>query len=305
MREESRRAARGGTRERVTVKRNTARPDRDVSSIPDSRTMPGSHRDWRCWMTHRPTRVFELCVPHTRARSEAAASVVAHAPARFRSSRARLGPRHRAMPASGPGLASGWSGGGSAANASISAEDADSFAADEVEAARIMFDAFRATKGPDGERIDTARWSAETEARVEVRANAREAPTRAPHDSSGLGAQRAPGSRSFGRRSVAPTPPPHALASPIPLRSRFAQPRPSPSPSRRKSSPPPAAAPPLTAPTPAARPCSSSRSAISTSSRSAASSTSSNPATRPTPARSSRRSRTSSATYATTGASSA
>ena len=100
------------------------------------------------------------------------------------------------MPASGPGLASGWSGGGSAANASISAEDADSFAADEVEAARIMFDAFRATKGPDGERIDTARWSAETEARVEVRANAREAPTRAPHDSSGLGAQRAPGSRS-------------------------------------------------------------------------------------------------------------
>ena len=127
------------------------------------------------------------------------------------------------MPASGPGLASGWSGGGSAANASISAEDADSFAADEVEAARIMFDAFRATKGPDGERIDTARWSAETEARVEVRANAREAPTRAPHDSSGLGAQRAPGSRSFGRRSVTPTPPPGragvADTPPLPVRS--------------------------------------------------------------------------------------
>jgi hypothetical protein len=32
-----------------------------------------------------------------------------------------------------------------------------------------MYDAFRATKGPDGELIDTEDWSAETEARVEVR----------------------------------------------------------------------------------------------------------------------------------------
>ena len=32
-----------------------------------------------------------------------------------------------------------------------------------------MYDAFRATKGPDGELIDTEEWSAETEARVEVR----------------------------------------------------------------------------------------------------------------------------------------
>lgn len=43
------------------------------------------------------------------------------------------------------------------------------FASEEVEAARIMYDAFRATKGPDGELIDTEDWSAETEARVEVR----------------------------------------------------------------------------------------------------------------------------------------
>ncbi len=42
------------------------------------------------------------------------------------------------------------------------------FASEEVEAARIMYDAFRATKGPDGELIDTEDWSAETEARVEV-----------------------------------------------------------------------------------------------------------------------------------------
>ncbi len=43
------------------------------------------------------------------------------------------------------------------------------FASEEVEAARIMYDAFRATKGPDGEVIDTDLWSQETEARVEVR----------------------------------------------------------------------------------------------------------------------------------------
>ena len=43
------------------------------------------------------------------------------------------------------------------------------FASEEVEAARIMYDAFRATKGPDGELIDTQDWSAATEARVEVR----------------------------------------------------------------------------------------------------------------------------------------
>lgn len=43
------------------------------------------------------------------------------------------------------------------------------FASEEVEAARIMYDAFRATKGQDGELIDTEDWSAETEARVDVR----------------------------------------------------------------------------------------------------------------------------------------
>jgi hypothetical protein len=32
-----------------------------------------------------------------------------------------------------------------------------------------MFEAFRATKGPDGQPIDTERWSADTEARVQVR----------------------------------------------------------------------------------------------------------------------------------------
>ena len=40
------------------------------------------------------------------------------------------------------------------------------FAAEEVEAAQIMFDAFRAVKGPDGELIDTARWSSSADAQV-------------------------------------------------------------------------------------------------------------------------------------------
>lgn len=43
------------------------------------------------------------------------------------------------------------------------------FAMEEVEAAQIMYDAFRATKGPDGVVIDTELWSVETDARVEVR----------------------------------------------------------------------------------------------------------------------------------------
>ena len=43
------------------------------------------------------------------------------------------------------------------------------FAKEEVEAAQIMYDAFRATKGPDGVVIDTELWSVETDARVEVR----------------------------------------------------------------------------------------------------------------------------------------
>jgi hypothetical protein len=40
-----------------------------------------------------------------------------------------------------------------------------------VEAADIMYEAFRATKGPDGRLIDTERWSEETESSVRVSAN--------------------------------------------------------------------------------------------------------------------------------------
>lgn len=48
-------------------------------------------------------------------------------------------------------------------------DDDEMFAAEEVEAAQIMFDAFRAVKGPDGELIDTARWSSSADAQVKVR----------------------------------------------------------------------------------------------------------------------------------------
>ena len=152
-----------------------------------------------------------IVVPHTRAlgggrfRRRARARALALL-ARVPLGTARCPPRAPAWRRAGPA--------GSAANASISAENADSFAADEVEAAGIMFDAFRATKGPDGERIDTARWSAETEARVEVRANARGPHPRTHATGSparaGLPIVQAPIRRAH--------PPPHALASPIPLR---------------------------------------------------------------------------------------
>ena len=59
-------------------------------------------------------------------------------------------------------------------------DDDEMFAAEEVEAAQIMFDAFRAIKGPDGELIDTARWSASADAQVEVRRRPRSIPTLTP-----------------------------------------------------------------------------------------------------------------------------
>lgn len=48
-------------------------------------------------------------------------------------------------------------------------DDAAWFAAEEVEAAEIMYEAFRATKGPDGQIIDTEQWTVETKSRVQVR----------------------------------------------------------------------------------------------------------------------------------------
>ena len=63
----------------------------------------------------------------------------------------------------GGGIDGGGGGGGGRS------EDDDYFAAEEVEAAEIMYEAFRATKGPDGHPIDTERWSLETESRVQVR----------------------------------------------------------------------------------------------------------------------------------------
>ena len=62
------------------------------------------------------------------------------------------------MPASGPGLASGWSGGGSAANASISAEDADSFAADEVPGVvKKLIETYVSARTPEERFLDTVR----------------------------------------------------------------------------------------------------------------------------------------------------
>ena len=73
-----------------------------------------------------------------------------------------------------------------------------------------MFDAFRATKGPDGERNDTARWSAETEARGRgTRERARGPHPRTPRFFRS-GAQRA---RAPIVRAPIRAPPPHALAS--------------------------------------------------------------------------------------------
>jgi hypothetical protein len=79
-------------------------------------------------------------------------------------------------------------------------EDDVPFASEEVEAARIMYDAFRAVKGPDGEVIDTERWSAETETRVEVRSQERHAPVPSPFAAFAI-ASRNPGSDSFHARA--------------------------------------------------------------------------------------------------------
>ena len=276
-----------------------------IHVMPGVRIVSGAAAEHRCWMTHRPTRVFELCPAHPRAlgggRFRRRASARAR-PLFSRASRpsaprdARLGPRpgfglvrrgirrERVDFRGGCGFVRGRRGGGGEDHVRRVPGD---------EGSRRRAHRHRAVVGGDGGQGRGTRERARGPHPRTPRFFGSGSPARA-----GLPIVRAP------IRHAHP-PPPHALASPIPLRSRFAHPRPSPPPSRRKSSPPPAAAPPPTAPTPAARPCSSSRSAISTSSRSAASSTSSNPATRPTPARSLRRSRTSSATYATTGASSA
>ena len=47
--------------------------------------------------------------------------------------------------------------------------DLDQFLKEEVEAAQMMFDAFRAIKGADGSVIDTRDWSEGTAIRVKVR----------------------------------------------------------------------------------------------------------------------------------------
>lgn len=69
-------------------------------------------------------------------------------------------------------------GGGGVEEGGVGNDDDAYFAADEVEAAYIMYEAFRATKGPDGQLIDTDEWSVETELRVQVRGNP--PPTHAP-----------------------------------------------------------------------------------------------------------------------------
>ena len=50
--------------------------------------------------------------------------------------------------------------------------DLDQFLKEEVEAAQMMYDAFRAIKGADGSVIDTRDWSEGTAIRVKVRSPA-------------------------------------------------------------------------------------------------------------------------------------
>ena len=142
------------------------------------------------------------------------------------------------------------------------------FASEEVEAARIMYDAFRATKGPDGELIDTEEWSAETEARVEVR-RPTSAFARHPFP---LESGPSPHAQFTPRRANLPLPTPNADAdhpattSPPPRRS----PRHTPNRHRRSSPPRAARRPTWTTKPRAARSCFT-RSAICTCWRSTAS----------------------------------
>ena len=74
--------------------------------------------------------------------------------------------RPKASPVKMPFSGGYWGGGG---GGDVGNDDHLYFAAEEVEAAEIMYEAFRATKGPDGQPIETKQWSMETASRVQVR----------------------------------------------------------------------------------------------------------------------------------------
>ena len=81
--------------------------------------------------------------------------------------------RLKASPVKMGGSGGGGGGGGGGRGGDVVENDHDErnlyFAAEEVEAAEIMYEAFRATKGADGQPIETKQWSMETASRVQVR----------------------------------------------------------------------------------------------------------------------------------------